>query len=79
MLMFYSFQHQLEMQIILTYSPFRTMDEFREQFNKLNTKKSGTLVLVYNLKLLESGEPELDFETDPYDIRLSDPEGEDRT
>lgn len=33
--------------------------------------------MCYNLKLLENGEPELDFSIDPADIRLSDPEGSD--
>ena len=32
---------------------------------------------VYNLKLLDSGEPELDVKTDRFDILLSNPEGGD--
>lgn len=38
---------------------------------------SGTLVVIYNLKLLDSGEPELDIKSDRYDIILSNPEGSD--
>ena len=47
-----------------------------KEFDKIEGK-SGTLTLVYNLKLLDSGEPELDIKTDPYDILLTNPEGAD--
>lgn len=37
----------------------------------------GTLVIVFNLKLMDSGEPELDVVSDPKDIQMagSPPEG----
>lgn len=54
------------------------MAELKEQFNMIKNP-TGTLIMVYNLKLLENGNPELDFEADPYDIRLSDPDGGDKT
>ena len=38
---------------------------------------SGTLVIIYNMKLLDSGEPELDHKTNRFDILLSNPEGRD--
>ena len=38
---------------------------------------SGTLVVIYNMKLLDSGEPELDVKTDPVDILLTNPDGSD--
>lgn len=31
----------------------------------------GTLVIIYNLKLMDSREPELDFETDHQDILMA--------
>ncbi|XP_064652426.1 ATPase MORC2-like isoform X2 [Lineus longissimus] len=62
----------VEMGLILKYSPFRTESEFFDQFNKI-PGKSGTLIMVYNLKLLDNGEPELDINTDREDILLSNP------
>lgn len=64
------------MEIILKYSPYRTKEDLMLQFDMIK-ELHGTLVVVYNLKLLENSEPELDFVTDPTDIRLSDPEGSD--
>lgn len=60
------------MEIILKYSPFKTMDEFFSQFDRLEGQ-SGTLVMVYNLKLLDSGDPELDVTSDTNDIVLANP------
>lgn len=31
----------------------------------------GTLVIIYNLKLMDNGEPELDLETDHQDILMA--------
>lgn len=62
------------MEIILKYSPFKTEAQFMKEFDKIEGK-SGTLTLVYNLKLLDNGEPELDVKTDAHDILLSNPEG----
>lgn len=44
-----------------------------KEFDKIESS-SGTLVIVYNLKLLDSGSPELDVKTDAHDILLSFPE-----
>ena len=38
---------------------------------------SGTLIVIYNLKLLDSGEPELDVKTDETDIRMAEMDPED--
>ncbi|BFZ18658.1 hypothetical protein BsWGS_21697 [Bradybaena similaris] len=65
-------KHEIEMEIILKYSPFKTMDDFFCQFDRLDGQ-SGTLVMVYNLKLLDTGEPELNVLSDPYDIILANP------
>ncbi|XP_059169296.1 ATPase MORC2-like [Physella acuta] len=69
-------KHELEMEIILKYSPFKTLDEFFTQFDRLEGQ-SGTLVMVYNLKLLDSGDTELDFLTDATDIILANPSSHD--
>ena len=62
------------MDLILKYSPFKTEAEFFKEFDKIEGN-SGTLINIYNLKLLDNGAPELDFKTDPFDIILSNPEG----
>ncbi|XP_078361220.1 ATPase MORC2A-like [Oculina patagonica] len=64
-------KHQIETNLILKYSPFKTELQLFEQFNKIGPK--GTLVVVYNLKLMDNGEPELDVVSDPYDIKMADP------
>ncbi len=47
-------QHQLEMELILKYSPFKTEDQFMREFDRIDGN-SGTLVIIYNMKLLDSG------------------------
>lgn len=64
-------KHQTEVNLILKYSPFKTELQLFEQFNKIGAK--GTLVVVYNIKLMDNGEPELDVVSDPYDIKMTDP------
>jgi len=44
-----------------------------KEFDKIESS-SGTLVIVYNLKLLDSGLPELDVKSNTHDILLSHPE-----
>lgn len=61
------------MELILKYSPFKTEAQFMKEFDKIESS-SGTLVIVYNLKLLDSGQPELDVNSDSYDIILFNPE-----
>lgn len=41
-----------------------------QQFNKISSS-AGTMVSIYNLKLLEDRSPELDFNSDPEDILMS--------
>ncbi|KAH3882973.1 hypothetical protein DPMN_006920, partial [Dreissena polymorpha] len=65
----------MEMDVILRYSPFKTDDDFFAQFDRIEGT-SGTLVIVYNMKLLDNGDPELDILTDPQDILLSNPESD---
>lgn len=63
------------MEIILKYSPFKTEDEFFAQFDKIEGN-TGTVVIVYNMKLLDSRDPELDVLSDPTDILLANPESD---
>ncbi|CAH8526062.1 unnamed protein product [Schistosoma turkestanicum] len=63
-------KHDLEMHLILKYSPFRCLKDFFAQFDKLK-ESSGTVVIIYNMKLLDHGGPELDVVTNPRDILLS--------
>ncbi|THD25656.1 MORC family CW-type zinc finger protein 2 [Fasciola hepatica] len=63
-------RHETEMHLILKYSPFRCMKDFFAQFDKLKDA-SGTVVIIYNMKLLDHGAPELDIITNPRDILLA--------
>jgi hypothetical protein len=64
-------KHKMEVDIILKHSPYNTREELMGQFDKI-TGVSGTLVVIYNLKLMDSGNTELDFKTDPTDIQMTD-------
>ncbi|XP_048071024.2 MORC family CW-type zinc finger protein 1 [Ursus arctos] len=59
-----------ELSIIFKYSPFRNEAELMQQFDVIYGKR-GTLLVIYNLKLLLSGEPELDVKTDKEDILMA--------
>uniref|UniRef100_A0A5F8GJX8 MORC family CW-type zinc finger 1 n=1 Tax=Monodelphis domestica TaxID=13616 RepID=A0A5F8GJX8_MONDO len=59
-----------ELSIIQKYSPFKTEAELMQQFDKIY-RKSGTLVVIYNLKLMLNGEPELDIKTNKEDILIA--------
>ncbi|NWX92690.1 MORC2 protein, partial [Nothoprocta ornata] len=66
----------IETELIYKYSPFKSEQEVMEQFNKIHGEK-GTLVIIFNLKLMDNGEPELDVTSDPRDIQMAEtpPEG----
>ncbi|KAL4646497.1 MORC family CW-type zinc finger protein 2 isoform X1 [Arapaima gigas] len=66
----------IETELIYKYSPFQTETQLMEQFRKIEGE-SGTLVIIYNLKLMDTREPELDVETDHQDILMAGvaPEG----
>ncbi|KAM5275750.1 MORC family CW-type zinc finger protein 1 [Hipposideros larvatus] len=59
-----------ELSIIYKYSPFKTEAELMQQFGVIYGK-CGTLLVIYNLKLLLNGEPELDVKTDKEDILIA--------
>lgn len=65
-------QHAMEMSIILRYSPFKTENALMREFDRIEGN-SGTLIVIYNMKLLDSGEPELDIKSDSLDILLTNP------
>ncbi|NWS96443.1 MORC2 protein, partial [Mionectes macconnelli] len=66
----------VETELIYKYSPFKSEREVMEQFCKIRGEK-GTLVIIFNLKLMDNGEPELDVTSDPRDIQMAEtpPEG----
>ncbi|KAM6422993.1 ATPase MORC2 isoform 2-T2 [Liasis olivaceus] len=66
----------IETELIYKYSPFKSEKEVMQQFDKIFGEK-GTLVIVFNLKLMDNGEPELDVISDPRDIQMAEtpPEG----
>ncbi|NWR04081.1 MORC2 protein, partial [Paradoxornis webbianus] len=66
----------IETELIYKYSPFKSEREVMDQFNKIRAEK-GTLVIIFNLKLMDNGEPELDVTSDPQDIQMAEtpPEG----
>ncbi|XP_078473175.1 ATPase MORC2-like isoform X1 [Lampetra planeri] len=62
-------RYQTEMDIIFRYSPFKSQEILEQQFKKIHGS-SGTLVMVYNLMLMDDGESELDITSDPQDILM---------
>ncbi|XP_077378143.1 ATPase MORC2 isoform X2 [Festucalex cinctus] len=63
-------KYTIETELIFKYSPFKSVQELMEQFSKIESS-SGTLVIIYNLKLMDNREPELDVETDHQDILMA--------
>ncbi|XP_071686500.1 protein MICRORCHIDIA 6-like isoform X2 [Rutidosis leptorrhynchoides] len=59
----------LNMRMLLQWSPFSTEEELFKQFEDVGYH--GTKVIVYNLWLDEDRNMELDFESDPEDIRIT--------
>ncbi|KAM3181951.1 hypothetical protein ACTXT7_013359 [Hymenolepis weldensis] len=63
-------KHDTEMEIIYRFSPFQNAKDFFGQFEKIKGE-SGTVVVVYNMKLLDDGSAELDVNSNPRDIILA--------
>ncbi|XP_054830407.1 MORC family CW-type zinc finger protein 1 [Eublepharis macularius] len=59
-----------QLSIISKYSPFKSEAELIKQFDVIYGGK-GTLMMIYNLKLMLNGEPELDIQTDEVDILIA--------
>lgn len=64
-------RHRQEIELMIKYSPFKTEAELMKQFKQI-ADETGTLIVIYNMKLLDSGEPELDIRTDRTDIRMAE-------
>lgn len=60
---------QIELNLIFKYSPFKTIDDLFEQFDLIESQ-TGTLIVLYNMKLSENGQTEIDIQTDPYDLLI---------
>ncbi|XP_053727372.1 ATPase MORC2 isoform X1 [Synchiropus splendidus] len=63
-------KYAIETELIFKYSPFKNEQQLMDQFRKIEGN-SGTLVIIYNLKLMDNREPELDVETDHQDILMA--------
>uniref|UniRef100_A0A8C1RS10 MORC family CW-type zinc finger 2 n=1 Tax=Cyprinus carpio TaxID=7962 RepID=A0A8C1RS10_CYPCA len=63
-------KYATETELIFKYSPFKNEEQLFRQFKRIEGP-SGTLVVVYNLKLMDNREPELDVETDHQDILMA--------
>ncbi|CAD5114495.1 DgyrCDS3619 [Dimorphilus gyrociliatus] len=62
--------HNHEVGVVLRYSPWKTLKDIEKQFHKIKGI-SGTAVAIYNLKLLNNGDTELDFKAVNNDILIS--------
>uniref|UniRef100_A0A8C5N525 CW-type domain-containing protein n=1 Tax=Gouania willdenowi TaxID=441366 RepID=A0A8C5N525_GOUWI len=62
------------LQDILHYSPFNTQQELLTEINAItstcSTSKTGTRIIIWNLRRTSSGKTEFDFGKDRYDIRI---------
>ncbi|KAK9073533.1 hypothetical protein SSX86_007857 [Deinandra increscens subsp. villosa] len=59
----------LNLSVLLQWSPYSTEEELLKQFD--NVGSNGTKIIVYNLWLNDDGNTELDFKSDPEDICLA--------
>ncbi|KAJ7320370.1 hypothetical protein JRQ81_019881, partial [Phrynocephalus forsythii] len=59
-----------QLSIICKYSPFKSEAELMKQFDGIYGK-TGTLLVIYNLKLSVTGEAELDNQTDEADLLIA--------
>uniref|UniRef100_A0A3P9AXV4 Morc S5 domain-containing protein n=1 Tax=Maylandia zebra TaxID=106582 RepID=A0A3P9AXV4_9CICH len=62
------------LQAILQYSPFSTQEELLSEIHAISlpgsTSKTGTRIIIWNLRRTSTGTTEFDFEKDRYDIRI---------
>ncbi|XP_017278202.1 MORC family CW-type zinc finger protein 3 isoform X3 [Kryptolebias marmoratus] len=67
-------EHKASLQDILSYSPFETQEELLAEVDAISSVcsrgKTGTRIIIWNLRRTSTGATEFDFETDPYDIRI---------
>ncbi|XP_042546013.1 MORC family CW-type zinc finger protein 4 isoform X1 [Dipodomys spectabilis] len=65
------------LEAILNYSIFNNENDLLAQFDAIPGKK-GTRVLIWNVRRNKDGKSELDFDTDQYDILVSDFDAEEK-
>ncbi|XP_069319165.1 MORC family CW-type zinc finger protein 4 isoform X1 [Eulemur rufifrons] len=65
------------LEAILNYSIFNSENDLLSQFDAIPGKK-GTRVLIWNIRRNKDGKSELDFDTDQYDILVSDYDTEEK-
>ncbi|OBS79137.1 hypothetical protein A6R68_18461, partial [Neotoma lepida] len=70
-------QTYLDLEAILNYSIFNSEKDLLSQFDAIPGKK-GTRVLIWNVRRNKDGKSELDFDTDQYDILVSDFDAEEK-
>ncbi|KAK9537727.1 hypothetical protein VZT92_005315 [Zoarces viviparus] len=67
-------EYKASLQDILRYSPFKTQEELLLEINAISsnwsTNKTGTRIIIWNLRSTPTRTTEFDFEKDRYDIRI---------
>ncbi|TMS06656.1 MORC family CW-type zinc finger protein 3 [Larimichthys crocea] len=66
-------KHKTSLQDILHHSPFKTQEELLLEIDAIsssNTGKTGTRIIIWNLRRTSTGTSEFDFEKDRYDIQI---------
>lgn len=63
----YDTETMKSLEIITTYSPFKSEIELLNQFHLIDG--TGTKIVIFNLRT-ENGQMEFDFESDPHDILI---------
>ncbi|KAM4561966.1 MORC family CW-type zinc finger protein 3a [Fundulus diaphanus] len=67
-------EHEASLRDILQYSLFKTQKELLAEIDAicsvLSTTKTGTRIIIWNLRRTSTESPEFDFDTDRYDIRI---------
>ncbi|KAM9343617.1 MORC family CW-type zinc finger protein 3a isoform 2-T2 [Pholidichthys leucotaenia] len=66
--------HKPSLQAILDFSPFKTQEELLSEIGAItstgSTEKTGTRIIIWNLRRTSTGSTEFDFVKDRYDIRI---------
>ncbi|XP_035860319.1 MORC family CW-type zinc finger protein 3a isoform X2 [Sander lucioperca] len=67
-------EHKASLQDILCYSPFKTQEELLVEIDAISAHspigKTGTRIIIWNLRRTSTGTTEFDLEKDRYDIRI---------
>ncbi|XP_063744000.1 MORC family CW-type zinc finger protein 3a isoform X2 [Eleginops maclovinus] len=65
-------EHKKSLQDILDYSPFKKQEDILAEIDAISShgSKTGTRIIIWNLRSSSSGTTEFDVESDRYDIRI---------